>query len=122
MAKTKGDCRPWYPFYPKDFSTDQNVLMLSEKGELVYRRILDALWLSKGCRIKDNPDVIFSLSCKDLGREFFDQGWSELEAVDMFTKHNGFIIQPRLLRHYNECVEQAERNRINAFKRWKKDK
>lgn len=50
--------RPWYPFYPIDFSEDENVTGMTDQEELAYRRLLDRTWLSKDCTLPDDEKAL----------------------------------------------------------------
>ena len=110
-------CRPWYKWFPKDFMADEKVRALSPLAELVYRRILDALWESSECRLPNDIRFLHRVSCKDISYEQFIEVWNEVQypGFEILKNTEKFVWSKRLKVQFVECVERSEKARKSAL-------
>lgn len=105
--------RPWYPWSPEDYR--RKTQGLSDDADLMYRRLLDLLWIN-GAFLPFNEAYL----CKLLGkrRHFFRRVFAEIEHY--FIIKNGEFYNKRLLEEYNNTVQIQAKNQDAAHKRWGK--
>ena len=87
--------RPWYPFYPNDYYSKTK--LLSEEEDLLYRRLLDELWINNGVLPKK------SRSLAKLTR--YD--WRKFKRVFPQVSHY-FVLTSEHLRHTRVDEEIAK--------------
>ncbi len=120
--------RPWYPWYPKDFTTDEKVQCLPPLAELIYRRALDILWQSNDTRIPNACDLLWQSLGKGIARGEFDELWGRImyPGFELFTVSDDekWIFSKRLMReaeHINNCIERKSvAGQKGANARWQK--
>lgn len=70
--------RPWYPWYPKDFNTDEKVKALSDDAELLYRRVLDVMWQANDLQLPSNCFLLLNQIARGWSKDRFDEAWQQL--------------------------------------------
>lgn len=82
--------RPSYPWYPRDFATDEPVQLMSLTEEGAYRRLLDHQWLHGSI-----PGDVAQLAsiCKNLPAREMKKIWPKVEAC--FEKLPGLPVRLR---------------------------
>jgi len=107
------DKRPWYKWYPKDFTTDEKVQSLSPTAELVYRRLLDIMWQSNACRLLNVCFRLANVAGKGLLQEEFEKAWDEIqtEGYELFkiTPCGRYIYSQRL-RDQMQALEVKQKS------------
>ena len=109
--------RPWYPWYPKDFISDEKVQSLSPYAELLYRRALDVMWQANDQQLPNVCLKLFNAIGKGLDKKSFDEAWSEVQfsGFELFkTTEDGQWIYSTRLKSEAERIEIISKKR-SAF-------
>jgi uncharacterized protein YdaU (DUF1376 family) len=111
---------PWYPFWAKEFLTDENLALwpIERKGALLQLRA--HAWIGEPpCTLPDDDAMLAKLS--GLNRR-----WKK-HANDIrrcFEQAEGRLVDPYLMLLYQEMIEKADRRAIAGEKgaraRWSK--
>lgn len=106
---------PWFPFYPADFLTDENVVMMAAAEVGLYVQLLCHAW--KEGSIPDSPRTLAR-----LGRV------TEAELADLWPavapcflpvpEQAGRLYNPRLEREREKLAEKSQSARKSAEARW----
>lgn len=101
--------RPWYQWWPQQFSNDEKTRCLSPIAELIYRRTLDVMWEANDGHLPSNCFKIANAVGKGLTDEQFNSAWDEIQSpgFELFkiTKNGDFIYSQRLI----EQIQRAEK-------------
>jgi hypothetical protein len=94
--------RPWFPWCPKEFISDEKVKGLSDDAELLYRRALDCMWEASAVHMLSNSLTIANQIARGWSTERFEKAWSELfrPGWEIFktSECGNFIYSERLRR------------------------
>jgi hypothetical protein len=117
MSSTR---RPWYPWYPKDFNSDEKVQALSPLAELLYRRALDVAWQANGCLLLNVCQKLANQIGKGLTENQFKEAWSEIQfnGFELFkTTNDGKWLYSERLRREAEKIENIQKTRSEFGKK-----
>ena len=111
----------WFPFYPADWITNPQVMLMTPVQEYAYFRLLAFMFMEGG-----------SLSCSDrllaMYAKLTLEEWIEVRPVLMegpdavFTVKDGRITNKRLSAEVEIAKERHARGLRGANKRWGKSK
>jgi uncharacterized protein YdaU (DUF1376 family) len=104
---------PYFPMYPKDFLADDLVLAMTTEGVGAYTRLLCAAWVATPpASIPTNDDALARIAGVTSER------WSvlKLEVLAPWVASGDRLVQPRLLRLYEEAVSKIRVNKQNGRK------
>lgn len=102
--------RPWYPFHYEEHELETK--HISDAADLLYRRMLSALWRNGGVMLLD-----YELIGREVRkRPSFVRKVFESELRRFFTVKGGEFYHIRILEEYNKAVEisQKRHNAANA--------
>jgi hypothetical protein len=117
MSSTR---RPWYPWYPKDFNSDEKVQALSPLAELLYRRALDVAWQANGCLLLNVCQKLANQIGKGLTEKEFENAWAEIQfsGFELFkTTKDGKWLYSERLRREAEKIENIQKTRSEFGKK-----
>jgi len=99
---------PAFQWYPKDFLSDENVVLMTLEEEGAYRRLMDYCWLQGSI-----PDDTKSLSmlCKGISVERMAVLWSAIKHC--FLKREERWFHPRLEREKTK-QNKHRKAKVNA--------
>lgn len=113
------DKRPAFQWYPKDYLTDENVVVMSLAEEGAYRRLIDYCWLH-GTLPNDMARLAMLCKCDE---RYMKDMWSAIEPC--FQEQNGNanrLVHPRLEKERAKQDEykkqKSEAGKKGARKRW----
>ena len=116
------DKRPAFQWYPKDYLTDENVVVMTLEEEGAYRRLIDYCWLHGSL---PNDTERMAPLCKTDGTRMA-QLWPAIEPC--FQQMNGDanrLVHPRLEKERKKQDEYREKKsragKAGADKRWGND-
>jgi hypothetical protein len=116
---------PWYRWFPSDFGGSIKVKAMSDLAELVYRRLLDALWESKDCLLPEDLPFLHNVLLPKRPFSEFEAVWSELTrpGFEVITRPvEGMISNRRISCELEDTRALIEKKRaagkIGAQKRW----
>jgi uncharacterized protein YdaU (DUF1376 family) len=113
--------KPWYPWYPRNFLADEQVLVMTLEQEGVYRRLLDHQWLHGSI-----PSELPALAaiCKGIPVASMRKLWEAVKGC-FPVEVDGRLQNGKLGRVRTEADRLAEMHRQRgvqgAKKRWSKD-
>lgn len=118
MAKKKQ--YPFFAFYPKDFTTDENVEVMSTPAVGAYILLLCKAWNQKPPATLPNDDPVLARFARMTPDE-----WQAVrsDVLSAFTVGNdGRLHQKRLRREYEIAVGKSNKASMAAKERWSKVK
>ena len=103
--------RPFYHWYPGDYLAD--TMGLTEEEDLIYRRMLDAMWISCGLPV-DKKQIAkrIRISSRKFCRNF------DKTLAKLFIEIDGKLWSPRLYSEYQQALEKSAKARESAAARW----
>jgi uncharacterized protein YdaU (DUF1376 family) len=104
--------RPWYPFHFEDY--DRDTKHLSDAADLLYRRLLTALWDNGGFL----PLDFELLGQKVRKRPSFVRRYFEGELAQYFTVMGAEFYQKRMLDEVNKAEQISQKRHEAAKKRF----
>ena len=107
MGKNKP---PAFQFYPKDWLSDEKVLMMSSAEEGAYIRLLCHAWLNHG--LPDDDEKLAHLS--RLGPDWHNGSGAKLR--ECFRKHNNKLQQNRLEKERQKQRQYAKQRSLAGLK------
>lgn len=121
--------RPWYPWYPKDFTSDEKVQCLPPLAELIYRRALDLMWQSNDIRIPNAMPLLWQSLGKGIAESDFAMLWERIMypefALFDVSEDEKWVFSRRLRRESRKIKEMCDKKQaagiIGAKARWNKD-
>lgn len=107
---------PWFPWYPKDFETDEAVILMSNQQRGVYLKFMNHSWLHGGIPIEE--EALARLANEPLAT--FRELWPGI-SVCWVNGGNGRLVNPRQELERAKLVAKTE-SRREAGKRGAKAK
>lgn len=112
--------RPWYPWYPKEFTADEKVRSLTDDAELLYRRVLDCMWEASAVHLPNISSVLHNQIARGWTKERFEIAWAELirpgfEIIKV-TDDGKNLYSTRLLKEAQKIETISKIKRENALK------
>lgn len=122
--------RPWYSWYPKDFTADEKVKCLPPLAELVYRRALDLMWQSNDIRIPNAMPLLYESLGKGIESHEFASAWERIQYPEFelfrYSDDKKWVFSSRLRQEYDKIVINSEKRKnagkAGACARWSTDK
>ena len=119
--------RPWYPWYPKDFTSDEKVQCLPPLAELIYRRALDLMWQSNSIRIPNAMPLLMRSLGRGIAEADFIASWECIQYPDFelfkVTDDEKWLYSDRLRRESEYLADLSSKKRkagiTGANARWK---
>jgi hypothetical protein len=105
---------PWYRWFPSDFGGSIKVKAMSDLAELVYRRLLDALWESKDCLLPEDLPFLHNVLLPRRPFSEFEAVWSELTrpGFEVITRPaEGMISNRRILLELEDTRAMIEQKK-----------
>jgi uncharacterized protein YdaU (DUF1376 family) len=113
---------PAFQFYPGDWLSSKDVMLMTSAEEGAYIRLLALSWLEDDCGLPDDEDALSRLS--RLGEAWFKGGSTVLRKK--FVSRNGRLYNLRLLEERKKQEEwrqkSSEGGKKSANVRWGKKK
>ena len=94
---------PAFQWYPKDYLTDENVVLMTLEEEGAYRRLMDYCWLQGSL---PNDMKALAAMCKNVTPERMAELFFAIGRC--FTLANGRLYHPRLEREKQAQLERRE--------------
>ena len=121
--------RPWYKWFPKDFTSDEKVRCLSPIAELIYRRALDLMWQSNSICLPNAMPLLYQALGAGIEKDVFDDAWSRIQYINFellkVSDDGKWLFSKRLRREAQELEEQSNKKQAagikGASKRWSPD-
>jgi hypothetical protein len=118
--------RPWYKWFPKDFTSDEKVRCLPPLAELIYRRALDLMWQSNDIRIPNAMPLLYESLGGGIEKDVFNACWERIQypgfALLQLTDDEKWVFSPRLQREANEIKAMIAKRQAagikGSSKRW----
>jgi uncharacterized phage protein (TIGR02220 family) len=112
--------RPWFPWYPKEFVSDEKVRGLSDDAELLYRRILDCMWEASAVQLPNNCTIVANQVARGWSDERFQKAWVQLwtDGFEIFktTECGKFFYSDRLSKEAQK-IENISKTRSKIGKK-----
>jgi len=102
--------RPWYPWYPSHYITDEKVRGLGWNADLIYRRILDLMWAATDCQVLNDVDYLHQAVAIALAKEEFCSAWKQIQRKDfeIFKEKDGKLYNKRLMLEFDKTVRLSK--------------
>jgi uncharacterized protein YdaU (DUF1376 family) len=116
MGRNKKSYRyPWFPFYPNDWLSSQNVMAMSPAEEGAYLRLLALEWMAEDCDLPADQNELAAMS--RLGEGWF-KGGSGDRILRNFepSKKEGRIVNQRLLSERKDRKEWSDKSADGGVK------
>ncbi len=119
--------RPWYKWYPKDFTADEKVQCLPPLAELVYRRALDLMWQSNGICLPNAMPLLYQGLGRGMTEDEFVTAWERIMYPDfelfVVSEDGKWVYSQRLRREAGDIESMTSKRQAagikGASKRWK---
>lgn len=115
---------PWYRWFPSDFSGSIKVKAMSDMAELVYRRLLDALWESEECMLPEDLPFLHNVLLPKGSFDEFKAAWAEITrpGFEAITRPVEGMVSNRRIRAELEdaramIAQKREAGRLSAAAR-----
>ena len=113
---------PVLPWFPRDWLSSAARGMLSPLGRAAYLDILFGMWLSDGCRVKDDDRVLRGMSGLNQAE------WDAVreDVLSLLPVSDGYRSHPRLTQSWLEAVAYKAKcsagGKATAAQRWGGDR
>jgi uncharacterized protein YdaU (DUF1376 family) len=109
--------RPHYPWYPTDY--EQATKGLSDDADLLYRRMLDLLWISGG-RLEVTPDLARSYAkVTRYHLRKFRRCWSEVSPF--FDNDGSYLTNKKMSEIVATVSAKSDSARRSVERRWRRN-
>jgi uncharacterized protein YdaU (DUF1376 family) len=112
---TKNNKRPSFQFYPSDWLSDPNVIIMSAEERGAYIQLLALMWNTENCSLKDDPEYLAKLAGVD--NSVITQLYHCFKSVNGMLRHKRLDQEREKQDEYRKSKSEGGKKGMEV--RWK---